>query len=332
MYGITETTVHVTFKEITDVEIATNVSNIGKPIPTLRCYILDNELNLVPQGIVGELYVGGEGVARGYIQNETLTGEKFLNDPFLPEERLYRSGDLARWTDEGELEYFGRMDHQVKIRGHRIELGEIETKLLQQEEIQECLVIARKDGAGQFDLVAYYVAEQEVDVSCLREHLATELPDFMIPAFFKHLLALPLTDNGKVDRKALPQPELARASGHVYVAPRTPTEQGIADLWADVLQLEEIGIHDNFFSIGGDSIKVIRFLSRMNKAQGSNLTVADFYRNPTIAELAVLLAMPVSEGGDEREQGLHLLDGMKTGRKTNLRMFRCLRTPRIIIR
>nr|WP_256756848.1 non-ribosomal peptide synthetase [Cohnella sp. WQ 127256] len=312
MYGITETTVHVTFKEITDAEIATNVSNIGKPIPTLRCYILDDRLNLVPQGVVGELYVGGEGVARGYIHNENLTGEKFLYDPFLPKERLYRSGDLARWTDEGELEYFGRIDHQVKIRGHRIELGEIETKLLQQEEIQECLVIARKDVAGQFDLVAYYVAEQEMDVSSLRDHLATELPDFMIPAFFKHLLALPLTDNGKVDRKALPQPELARASGHVYVAPRTPTEHEIADLWADVLQLEEIGIHDNFFSIGGDSIKVIRFLSRMNKAQGSNLSVADFYRNPTIAELGVLLSMPASEGGDERERGLHLIDGMKS--------------------
>ncbi|WP_157243976.1 non-ribosomal peptide synthetase, partial [Paenibacillus elgii] len=207
MYGITETTVHVTYKEITETEIALGKSNIGTTIPTLRAYILDEQRRIQPIGIAGEMYVAGEGLARGYLNRPELTAARFVDNPYEHGERMYRTGDLARWLPDGNLEYLGRIDHQVKIRGYRIELGEVEAQLLKVASMHEATVLAREDANGQKYLVAYFVASQELTVSDLRGALAEELPGYMIPSYFVQLEQMPLTPNGKLDRKALPAPE-----------------------------------------------------------------------------------------------------------------------------
>ncbi|MEW9713030.1 AMP-binding protein, partial [Paenibacillus sp. SI92] len=261
MYGITETTVHVTYKAITDHEIETNLSNIGRPIPTLTSYIFDAQRRLVPIGVVGELYVGGDGVARGYLNREELTAERFVANPYKPEERLYRSGDLARRLPSGEMEYFGRIDHQVKIRGHRIELGEIETQLLRHEQIREATVLAQDDEQGQKFLCAYFISDGELTVSELRAHIGSELPVYMIPSYFVKLERIPLTANGKIDRKALPKPEGGVDSGTAYVAPRTELEAELAQIWQDTLGCGQVGVLDDFFALGGHSLKAMSLIT-----------------------------------------------------------------------
>ncbi|CAH1202642.1 Plipastatin synthase subunit B [Paenibacillus plantiphilus] len=285
MYGITETTVHVTYKEITDREIETNISNIGTPIPTLTCYIFDFNGRLVPIGVAGELYVGGDGVARGYLNREELTAERFLHNPYKPEELLYRTGDLARRMADGEMEYLGRMDHQVKIRGHRIELGEIETVLLRDERIREVIVIARDNGSGDHALCAYAVADAELTVKELRELTKSSLPDYMVPAYFIQLDAMPLTSNGKIDRRALPEPDLSMASGTEYSAPQSVREELLAQIWQGVLGAPQVGLADNFFALGGDSIKAIQVAARLN-AHGLKLEMKELFQYPTVGELA----------------------------------------------
>ncbi len=311
MYGITETTVHATYKEITEVEIASNRSNIGKPIPTLSCYILDRNLKLIPQGMVGELYVGGAGVARGYMNNESLTNERFIQNPFDPAQRLYRSGDLARWTEDGEMEYLGRIDHQVKVRGYRIELGEIESKLLGHGHIRECIVIARKDEAEHTALAAYYVADRELSVSSVKAHLLRHLPEFMVPAYFVQLASMPLTVNGKIDRKALAPPESSMKSEAAYAAPRTALERDMAELWAAVLRVDRVGIHDHFFAIGGDSIKMIRLISKINEECHVSIHAAEFYKCPTIAELAAWIEKDRPAAQPPARDSLALLEAYK---------------------
>ncbi|MFC0215900.1 amino acid adenylation domain-containing protein [Paenibacillus chartarius] len=285
MYGITETTVHVTYKEITELEIETNVSNIGKPIPTLTCYIFDARGQLVPVGVTGELYVGGDGVARGYLNREELTAARFVQNPYNPEERLYRSGDLARRMASGEMEYLGRIDHQVKIRGHRIELGEIETVLLSHDRIRETTVIARDDAGGGKSLCAYFVAESELTVQELREFARGSLPDYMVPAHFVQLERIPLTSNGKIDRKALPEPTVGVATGAAYVAPQSIREQLLSDIWQEVLGAAQVGAEDNFFALGGDSIKAIQVAARL-AAHGLKLEMKELFQYPTVGELA----------------------------------------------
>ncbi|EPY04933.1 amino acid adenylation domain-containing protein [Paenibacillus alvei TS-15] len=288
MYGITETTVHVTYKELTEDDLGLSKSNIGSPIPTLTAYVLDAARQPVPIGIPGELYVGGAGVARGYLNRPELTADRFVDHPFIVGERVYRTGDLARWMPDGNLEYLGRIDHQVKIRGYRIELGEIETQLLRHEQVKETIVLARKSPAGDPYLCAYVVVTGEygeLDVAELRRYLGQHLPSYMIPSFFVALERMPLTSNGKIDRQALPSPEGHAVTGVEYVAPRTEQEAQLAEVWQRVLGLDRVGVRDNFFDIGGDSIKGIRLVVAINQSLDIQMHMIDLYKHPDISSL-----------------------------------------------
>ncbi|WP_447009228.1 non-ribosomal peptide synthase/polyketide synthase [Saccharothrix hoggarensis] len=275
MYGITETTVHVTWTHAD--------GSIGVPIPDLRVYVLDDDLHPVPPGVVGEMYVAGPGVARGYLNRPGLTAQRFVANPFgEPGERMYRTGDLARWVD-GRLHYLGRSDHQVKIRGFRIELGEVEAVLAGHDAVAQAAVVVREDR-----LVAYYVpAGPPVDAARLREHAGRVLPDYMVPTAYVALDRLPLNANGKLDRPALPAPEREASAAGGFVAPRTEAERLVAEVWADVLGLPEVGVEDNFFALGGDSISSIRVVSRLRAA--FDVSPRDLFDHPTVARLAAHL-------------------------------------------
>ncbi|MDM5228718.1 amino acid adenylation domain-containing protein [Cytobacillus sp. NJ13] len=285
MYGITEITVHATYKEIKMKDIMGDASPIGQPIPTLAISILDKWGRLTPFGVPGELCIAGEGLARGYLNRPELTREKFIDYPCEPGTRLYRSGDLARWLPDGRLEYLGRMDDQVKIRGHRIELGEIEAHLLHLEGIEDALVLAQKDADGQDFLCAYLAGGKALTVSSIRSHLARNLPDYMIPASYVQLDQFPLTVNGKVDKQALPAPDGHMDTGAVYEAPQGDAEERLALVWKEVLRARTIGRYDHFFDLGGDSIKGIQVAARLHE-RGWKLELKDLFRHPTISELA----------------------------------------------
>lgn len=290
MYGITETTVHVTYRVILKADVEANRGSvIGVPIPDLTVHLLDDKLQPVPKGEPGEICVGGAGVARGYLNRAELTRERFVPDCFskAPNARLYRSGDLARFTEDGDLEYLGRIDHQVKIRGFRIELGEIESNLNRHSGIRESVVIAHPGAAGEKRLVAYLVPKNIAPtVTDLREHLATAVPEYMIPSTFIFMSALPLTNNGKIDRRALPNPDGARPELRTaYAAPSKPAELMLSAIWAEVLGIDKVGVNDNFFELGGDSIRSIAVLSRAQQA-GLNLSLEQLFASPTVAALA----------------------------------------------
>ncbi|HTL18288.1 MAG TPA: amino acid adenylation domain-containing protein, partial [Patescibacteria group bacterium] len=289
-YGITETTVHSTYRVIRQLDLTNGMGSvIGVPIPDLRLYLVDEDLKLVPAGAPGEICVGGAGVARGYLNRPELTAKRFLSDPFSdePGAKLYRSGDLAQINANGELEYLGRMDHQVKIRGFRVELGEIESALNGHPAVRESVVVARDGSAGDKRLLAYVVPVKATpNITDLRHHLLQKLPDYMVPASFLFLQALPLTTNGKVDRRALPSPGHERPDLKCeFVAPRNDKESTLAQIWSAVLELDKVGIHDNFFELGGDSIRSITILWRAQQA-GLHLTLQDVFQNPTVAKLA----------------------------------------------
>ncbi|NUT51344.1 MAG: amino acid adenylation domain-containing protein, partial [Saccharothrix sp.] len=276
MYGITETTVHVTWTEAD--------GTIGVPIPDLRVYVLDEDLRPVPAGVPGEMYVAGPGVARGYLDRPGLTAQRFPADPFgAPGTRMYRTGDLARWSD-GRLEYFGRVDQQVKIRGFRVELGEVEAAVRAHPAVAQVVVVA-----NEHRLIAYFVPDQPTTASELRDHTARVLPDHMVPAAFVALDGLPLTANGKLDRVALPAPERDAVTSGAYVAPRTETEEAIAAIWADVLGVERVGVEDSFFTLGGDSIRSLHITSRTKAAFGVDLSPRDVLTARTISSLAELV-------------------------------------------
>ena len=285
MYGITETTVHVTFKELKNEDIESNISNIGRPLPTLSTYVMDKNLNLLPLGAAGELCIGGEGVARGYLNRPKLTKERFVKNPYREEERLYRSGDLGRLLPNGEIEYLGRIDHQVKIRGYRIELGEIECHLLNHEKIKEAIVIDRTNEDGSKYLCAYLVLENEMTVPELREYIATKLPNYMVPSYFVQLEKMPITVNGKINRNALPKPSNVVNTGVKYVAPRDKVERVILDIWKEVLSIEQIGMYDNFFELGGHSLLAANCISRIRNKFEIEITLEEFFNYPTIALL-----------------------------------------------
>nr|WEY96124.1 amino acid adenylation domain-containing protein [Bacillus subtilis] len=288
MYGITETTVHVTYKEITEIEIKDGRSNIGKPIPTLNAYILNEQKELQPIGIQGELYIAGEGLARGYLNRPDLTAEKFVDHPFIPGEKLYRTGDLARWLPEGNIEYLGRIDHQVKIRGYRIEIGEIETALLNMEAVQEAIVVAHENDNGDKALCAYYVASESFAVSEMKEKLSVQMPSYMLPSYFIQLEKMPLTSNGKIDRKELPLPDEKNIqTGVEYVAPRTPIETKLAEIWKDILDIKQVGIQDNFFDIGGDSLKVLKLIQSIKERMRTEISFQTVFNAQTIELLAL---------------------------------------------
>ena len=296
MYGITETTVHVTFKEITDKEIAEDVSNIGGPIPTTTTYIMDSRLRLLPVGVPGEVCVGGGGVSRGYLGRDELTRQRFVPNPYKAEERLYRSGDLAKLLPSGEMMYLGRIDDQVQIRGFRVELGEIRSQLLKHPSVAEAEVVARKLRTNALELVAYVVAGEETSVTVLRNHLAQALPYYMVPAAFVTLKALPLTSNGKVDRRALPAPDEARPElEQQYVAPGSAAEEALVGIWAEVLGVERIGVQDNFFELGGHSLLATQVISRLREALQVEVPLRTLFENPTIAELALAVTQRQGE-------------------------------------
>ncbi|MBV6717582.1 condensation domain-containing protein, partial [Paenibacillus chitinolyticus] len=248
-------------------------------------------LNPVPVGVLGELCIGGPGVARGYLNRPDLTEEKFVDSPFVTGERLYRTGDLARWTADGNVDFIGRIDHQAKIRGYRIETGEVESQLLQADGVREAVVIVREDGSGQKALCAYYTADGELAASSLRSALAQELPGYMIPSYFIRLERIPLTPNGKVDRKALPAPEAGADGGAEYIAPRTPLEAKLAAIWQDVLGLQKgIGIRDNFFDLGGHSLRATTLVGKVHKELNVDLPLRDVFRHSTVEEMAEAIA------------------------------------------
>jgi amino acid adenylation domain-containing protein len=290
MYGITETTVHVTFKELSDEDISDNSGNIGLPIPTLSCYVLDNHQNLLPLGAAGELYVGGAGVARGYLNREELTAEKFILSPFYEGEILYKSGDRVRLLESGELEYHGRIDDQVKIRGYRIELGEIENVLQGHDSVESVVVLPVSRESGEKELVAYLVSPLQLNLTQLRQFLDQHLPSYMHPAYFVQLDQLSLTTNGKIDKKALPSPfGLGIESGRAYRAPHTIYELKLSQIWSDLLGRTEIGVEDNFFALGGHSLKVTRLLSRIQKEFNVKIALKDLFLHAVLEDQARLI-------------------------------------------
>ncbi|MDT3313478.1 amino acid adenylation domain-containing protein [Pseudomonas sp. rhizo66] len=294
MYGITETTVHVTYRPLqaADAQLL-GVSPIGVRIPDLQLYVLDAQREPVPVGVIGELYVGGAGVARGYLNREALTAERFINDPFSEnaQARLYKTGDLARWAADGSLEYLGRNDDQVKIRGFRIELGEIEARLSGCAGVREAVVIAREDSPGDQRLVAYWLADEGAapDVAQLRDQLLVSLAEYMVPSAFVRLETFPLTANGKLDRKALPAPDSEAFARRGFEAPVGAVENLIAGLWQTLLGVEQVGRHDNFFELGGHSLLAVKLIERMRQ-QDLHCDVRVLFGQPSVAALAATLS------------------------------------------
>ncbi|MBR5773794.1 MAG: amino acid adenylation domain-containing protein, partial [Clostridia bacterium] len=290
MYGITETTVHVTYMDIGDDEIEEGISNIGNAIPTLSIYVM-NGMSLCGVGMPGELCVAGEGVARGYLNRPELTAEKFIDNPF-GEGKLYRSGDLAKWLPDGTLEYLGRIDDQIKIRGFRVELGDIDAAIRNLDEVEDCAVIAKNDASGEKAIYAYIVSDTQIILSTVRDRLREVLPEYMIPSYMGQIDELPITSNGKLDRRALPEIE---AVAREYVAPRNKNEKIICDIFADILGIERVGVKDNFFEIGGHSLRATKVVNRIEAETGVRLSLKNIFTSPT----AEALAAQISQASDE---------------------------------
>ncbi len=285
LYGPTEATIWATAAELDSTNLAD--PPIGQPVANTAAYVLDHALNPVAPGVTGELYIAGPQLARGYHQRPGLTAERFIADPHgAPGTRMYRTGDLARWRADGHLEYAGRTDHQVKLRGHRIEPGEIQAVLTAHPAVTQAAVILREDTPGDQRLTAYTVASEAVSDDDLRTHLAADLPDYMVPAAFVTLDALPLTPNGKLDRKALPAPDYTTAGGR---APRTPREEILCNLYADVLDVPQVTIDDDFFRLGGHSLLATRLVSRIRTTLNTELPIRQLFQTPTIAALTTAL-------------------------------------------
>ncbi|QNK68497.1 non-ribosomal peptide synthetase [Variovorax sp. PAMC26660] len=324
LYGPTETTIHVTRWSCRD--DGRSLVPIGQPISDTQTHVLDAELNPVPRGVAGELYLGGVSLARGYLNKPALSAERFVANPFGQGDRLYRTGDLVCWNTEGQIEYLGRIDHQVKIRGFRIELGEIEAQILAQPAVREAVVVAREGAAGA-SLVAYVAthADQAIDAAALRERLGQTLPDYMVPRAIVTLPALPLNANGKVDRKALPEPEgLGRAS--TYEAPQGHVARTLAAIWSEVLQVEQVGLHDNFFDLGGHSLLLIRAHRLLEDRLKTAFPLVNLFKYPTVESLARWIeqgaghaAAASAAAGDERalRQRAAMLQRRKAAERVN---------------
>jgi acyl-CoA synthetase (AMP-forming)/AMP-acid ligase II len=294
-YGPTETVVGCCVYEVQPENPKNGSVPIGRPIANTQLYVLDPNLEPVPPGVVGELYIGGAGVARGYLNRPELTREKFLADPFSRQSgaRLYKTGDLARYCDDGTLQFLGRVDDQVKIRGYRIELGEIEATLAGYPGVQSCVTLAREDAPGNKRLVCYVVARESEPLRAegLHNFLKQRLPEYMVPSRFVFLDSFPLTQNGKIDRKALPAPSYANAvTAQKFVAPRHETEKKLAAIWMELLNLQRIGIYDDFFDLGGHSLLAIKALSQIRDELDVDLPIGTFFENASIAGLARVFA------------------------------------------
>ena len=292
-YGPTETTIGKLIHKVSLTKTLEHSVPLGVPFGNNRAYVMDAVGHLCPIGVVGELCIGGEGVAVGYLNRETLTAEKFVTDPFNPEKRIYKTGDLARWLPNGTIEFIGRKDNQIKIRGYRIELGEIENVLSSVVGIINSCVLAKEDDHGDKRLVGYVVMESDLSTAdwkeALQSALLQHLPEYMVPMLWVALDEMPLTNNGKIDRRSLPEPDSEGLSTREYVAPTTETELQLAEIWQDLLGVEKVGIYDNFFELGGQSLLAIRLIARIQKL-GYTVNIQDFYEDPNIALLSTKLA------------------------------------------
>lgn len=289
VFGVTEATVDSSYYPFDDQGLAESTTTpIGRPIANTRIYLLDGHGQLVPAGMAGEIHIGGAGVARGYLNRPELTAEKFIASPFVEGDRIYKTGDLARYLPDGNIEFLGRNDFQVKIRGFRIELGEIEARLTAHPGVREAVVLARDDLPGDERLVGYYIpeADETIEAAALREYLGVSLPEHMVPAAYVPLAAWPVTPNGKVDRRALPAPGQEAYGVRTYEAPNTPLERAIADIWSSVLSLPMVGRHDNFFDLGGHSLLVTRVCLRLQELIGGHVPIRTLFEAPTVATTA----------------------------------------------
>ncbi|WP_010248522.1 non-ribosomal peptide synthetase [Acetivibrio cellulolyticus] len=288
-YGPTETTIGCIASklDLNNLQAFERRSIIGRPINNMKIHILNKSMQLLPIGVPGEIVIEGEGVARGYVNSNELTAEKFIWEPSISEDRMYRTGDLGRWMPDGSIEFIGRIDNQIKIRGFRVELSEIQSKLTGIEGIKEALVTFGDDGKGDKYLCAYFVAHGEIKVSTIREALIKVLPDYMVPSYFVQLEKIPLTPNGKVDLRKLPEP-----NGYTdteYEAPTNELEEKFASIWQDVLGVEKIGINDNFFDLGGHSLKATVLVSRIHKEMNIEIPIMEVFGKPTIKEMAAFI-------------------------------------------
>jgi acyl-coenzyme A synthetase/AMP-(fatty) acid ligase/acyl carrier protein len=287
-YGPSETHVVIAYRFTGPAETWNTYAPIGRPIANTQIYILDQLQQPVPIGVSGEIYIGGAGVARGYLNQPALTAEKFIADPFNSGGRLYRTGDLGKYLLDGNLEFVGRIDNQVKLRGFRIELGEVEAALSEYPQVQQSFVLVQGESADDKRLVAYVVGE-EVSVTALREYLQTKLPEYMVPSFFMFLEEMPLTPNGKIDRKALPELQITRTD-IPFTAPRNPAEEVIAQMWAEVLSVEQVSIHDNFFELGGHSLLATKLISRVRQTFDLELPLRYLFEKQTVAGIVEVMA------------------------------------------
>jgi len=275
-----------------------NALEIGRPIANTRVFILDELGEPVPMSVAGEIHIGGAQVARGYAGRPVATAESFVPDPFSgePGARLYRTGDMGRWTAGGTIEFLGRNDDQVKVRGFRIELGEIEARLAEHPDVRAAVVVAREDTAGDKRLVAYYVGGDEVELEALRAHLEERLPEYMVPAAYVRLDAVPRLPNGKVDRRALPAPGADSYATHGYEAPEGETEMELAEIWAEVLGVERVGRHDHFFELGGHSLLATKLVVRIRQGTGTDIALKDVFDAPVLSALAArVVTMQLAE-------------------------------------
>ena len=295
LYGPTEAAVDVTYWPCRRQSELRTVP-IGRPVANTTIYILDPRMQPVPIGVPGELHIGGVQVARGYVNRPDLTAEKFISDPFSrdPGARLYKTGDLCKFLPDGNVEYLGRLDFQVKIRGLRIEIGEIESVLSQHSSIREAVVVAREDTPGDKRLVAYFVSKlpSKINVDELRNFLKGKLADYMVPSAFVQMESFPLTSSGKTDRKALPQPERKRQTGIDYIAPKGDIESSIASVWQETLQIDRVGVNDNFFDLGGHSLLLVKVMNRLKDLFGREISIVDMFLHPTVHELTRFIGEP----------------------------------------
>ncbi|MCA6113236.1 non-ribosomal peptide synthetase, partial [Bradyrhizobium cenepequi] len=311
LYAPSETTTYSTWICMRRGEAV--VETIGRPIANTKVYLLDADGAPVPFGAVGELYIGGAGVARGYLNQPELTAERFIANPFVAGDRLYKTGDLARYLPDGNLAFLGRNDEQVKIRGFRIEPGEIAARLVEHGLLRDAVVVAQPDRSGEPRLVAYVVCASEAGLDggelagTLRTHLDARVPEYMVPSAFVRLSALPLTVNGKLDRKALPAPEDEAYARRAYEAPQGPIEAQLATIWAELLGVARVGRHDNFFALGGHSLLAVRLLSRLSQAVGVELPLTTLFAKPVLAELAREASITLIERKFDRDDLQKLL-------------------------
>ncbi|ROH75822.1 non-ribosomal peptide synthetase, partial [Lonsdalea populi] len=303
-YGPTETTIWSALNGLTR-----PLPYIGHPIANTRIYILDAQGQPAPLGVAGEIHIGGVGVARGYLHRPELTAERFIPDPFstTPDARLYQTGDLGRWLPDGSIEYLGRNDFQVKVRGFRIEPGEIEARLMQCPGVREAVVVAREDSPGDTRLVAYLCpqADATLDPIFLRQQLSQQLAEYMVPGAFVTLDALPLTPNGKLDRKALPAPDRSAVVSRGYEAPQGELEVALAEIWQDLLGLARVGRHDHFFELGGHSLMAVQLITRIRAEFFVEMPVVSIFQFPELSALAeVILATQIRSAWDSDTESI----------------------------